>query len=104
MLHDAVAECAVVPSPDDVRGAVPKAYVLLAAGRVADADTAASVFAHCREHLNGYQLVRIVEFVEALPKTISSKIRRVELRAAEAERVATGREDAQFFYRDFRTP
>ncbi len=102
MLHPSVAECAVVPSPDEVRGAVPKAYVTLAAGHAAGREVAASVFAHCREHLNGYQLVRVIEFTEALPKTISSKIRRVELRAAEAERVASGREEGQFFYRDFR--
>lgn len=102
MLHDAVAECAVVPSPDAVRGAVPKAYVLLAAGRDAGPEVARSLFAHCNEHLNGYQLIRIVEFVEALPKTISSKIRRVELRNAEALRVAGGSDEGQFFQRDFR--
>ncbi|MFT3875408.1 MAG: AMP-binding protein [Propioniciclava sp.] len=102
MLHPAVSECAVVPSPDEVRGAVPKAYITLAAGHGPDPDTAASVFAHCREHLNGYQLVRIVEFIDQLPKTISAKVRRVELRAAEAERVASGAVAGQFFYRDFR--
>ena len=102
MLHEAIVECAVVPSPDEVRGAVPKAYVLLGAGREPGPELAASVFAHCREHLNGYQLVRILEFVEALPKTISSKIRRVELRAAEAERVVAGNVEGQYFYRDFR--
>ena len=102
MLHDAIAECAVVPSPDAVRGAVPKSYIVLASSAAPDADVAASVFAHCKEHLNGYQLVRIVEFVEELPKTVSSKIRRVELRAAEADRVATGGTEGQFFYRDFR--
>ncbi|WP_454227330.1 AMP-binding enzyme [Propioniciclava flava] len=102
MLHDAVAECAVVPSPDPVRGAVPKAYVVLRAGADPSPEVARSVFAHCREHLNGYQLVRIVEFTEELPKTVSSKIRRVELRADEAERVATGNTQGQYFYRDFR--
>ncbi len=102
MLHPAVSECAVVPSPDEVRGAVPKAYITLAAGSGADRDTAASVFAHCRKHLNGYQLVRILEFTDHLPKTISSKVRRVELREAEARRVASGDVSGQFFYRDFR--
>ncbi|MBK8463223.1 MAG: AMP-binding protein [Nigerium sp.] len=102
MLHPAVSECAVVPSPDPVRGAAPKAFVTLAAGHDADRATAASVFAHCREHLNGYQLVRILEFTDHLPKTISSKVRRVELRRAEAERVASGDVSGQFFYRDFR--
>lgn len=102
MLHDAVAECAVVPSPDPVRGAVPKAYIVLAASGAADDATAASVFAHCKEHLNGYQLVRIIEFTEELPKTVSSKIRRVELRAAEAARVASGDTDGQFLYATYR--
>ncbi len=102
MLHEAVAECAVVASPDPVRGAVPKAYVLLAQGHAAEAGTARAIFAHGREHLNGYQLVRILEFVDALPKTVSAKVRRVELRAAEGERVASGSVEGQFFYRDFR--
>lgn len=102
MIHEAVAECAVVPSPDPVRGAVPKAYVHLANGHEVGPDVARSIFAHCRSHLNGYQLVRIVEFVDHLPKTVSSKIRRVELRAAEAERVAAGVREGQFFDRDFR--
>lgn len=102
MLHDAVAECAVVPSPDPVRGAVPKAYIVLSAHGAADDATAASVFAHCREHLNGYQLVRIIEFTDELPKTVSGKIRRVELRNAEAERVAAHDETGQFRYAQFR--
>ncbi|WP_342373220.1 AMP-binding protein [Propioniciclava soli] len=102
MIHPAVVECAVVPSPDPVRGAVPKAYVCPGAGREPGPDLARDLFAHCRTHLNGYQLVRIVEFVDALPKTVSSKIRRVELRAAEAERVASGSRENQFFDRDFR--
>lgn len=102
MLHDAVAECAVVPSADEVRGAVPKAYVCLAAGFEPGPDVAASVFAHCRQHLNGYQLVRILEFVDHLPKTVSSKIRRVELRRLEADRLRSGSTAGQYFYRDFR--
>ncbi|WP_131738912.1 AMP-binding protein [Actinomadura roseirufa] len=83
--HEAVAEAAVVPSPDPVRLAVPKAYVTLAAGRAADAETARSIFAHCRAQLSPYKRVRLLEFGE-LPKTISGKIRRVELRNAEAGR------------------
>ena len=102
MLHDAVAECAVVPSPDPVRGAVPKAFIVLSARAAADDATAAAVFAHCREHLNGYQLVRIIEFTDELPKTVSSKIRRVELRDAEAARVASGDVTGQFLYARYR--
>ncbi|WP_395105249.1 AMP-binding protein [Actinomadura sp. SCN-SB] len=81
--HEAVAEAAVVPSPDPVRLAVPKAYVTLAAGWEPTADTAKAIFEHCREQLSPFKRVRLLEFA-ALPKTISGKIRRVELRAEEA--------------------
>jgi acetyl-CoA synthetase len=78
--HEAVAEAAVVPSPDPVRLAVPKAYVLLAAGREASPELAQSIMAFCRERVAPYKRIRRVEFGD-LPKTISGKIRRVELRA-----------------------
>ena len=80
--HEAVVEAAVVPAPDPVRLAVPKAYVTLAAGYEPDADTALSILRYCRERLAPYQRVRRLEFRE-LPKTISGKIRRVELREGE---------------------
>jgi acetyl-CoA synthetase len=80
--HDAVAEAAVVPAPDPLRLAVPKAYVVLAAGWEPTAETANAIFRHCRENLAPYKRVRRIEFAE-LPKTISGKIRRVELRARE---------------------
>jgi acetyl-CoA synthetase len=80
--HEAVAEAAVVPAPDALRLAVPKAYVVLAAGWEPSAETAAAIFRHCRENLAPYKRVRRIEFAE-LPKTISGKIRRVELRARE---------------------
>jgi len=86
--HDAVAEAAVVPSPDPVRLAVPKAYVVLAAGHEPDRQTAAAIFAHSRDHLAAYKRIRRLEFAE-LPKTISGKIRRVELRGRENEMHAT---------------
>jgi acetyl-CoA synthetase len=87
--HPAVAEAAVVPAPDAVRLAVPKAYVVLASGWEPDADTARSILAHCREHLAPWQRVRRIEFSE-LPKTISGKIRRVELRGREEELARSG--------------
>ena len=102
MLHEAVVECAIVPSPDGLRGAVPKAYICLASAYQPGREAAAAVFEHCHEHLNAYQYVRIIEFVDQLPKTVSSKIRRVELRNLEAERVATGSDEGQYYYRDFR--
>ncbi|HEU5026293.1 MAG TPA: AMP-binding protein [Spirillospora sp.] len=80
--HAAVAEAAVVPSPDPVRLAVPKAYVTLAAGWEPTAETAKAIFEHSRAQLSPYKRLRLLEFGE-LPKTISGKIRRVELRTAE---------------------
>ena len=77
--HAAVAEAAVVPSPDPMRLAVPKAYVTLVAGAEPSAETALSILAYARERLAPYKRVRRLEFGE-LPKTISGKIRRVELR------------------------
>lgn len=85
--HPAVAEAAVVPAPDAVRLAVPKAYVALAPGHEPTAETALSILRHSREHLNPYQRVRRIEFFE-LPNTISGKIRRVELRQREDELAA----------------
>jgi acetyl-CoA synthetase len=80
--HEAVAEAAVVPSPDPLRFAVPKAFIVLKAGYPPAVETARSIFTFCRERLAPYQRIRRIEFCE-LPKTISGKIRRVQLRAAE---------------------
>ena len=81
--HPAIAEAAVVPSPDPLRLAVPKAYLALVPGHAPDRATALSIFCHCRTALAPFKRVRRIEFAE-LPKTISGKIRRVELRRAEA--------------------
>jgi acetyl-CoA synthetase len=80
--HPAVVEAAVVPAPDPTRLAVPKAYITLAAGWAPDRTTADAIFAHARRNLAPYQRIRRIEFME-LPKTISGKIRRVELRSRE---------------------
>ena len=82
--HPAVAEAAVVPSPDPVRLAVPKAYVVLAAGHEPSEETARSILRFARDNLAPYKRIRRLEFAP-LPKTISGKIRRVELRHREAE-------------------
>ena len=87
--HEAVAEAAVVPSPDPVRLAVPKAYVTLAAGAEPSPETALAILAYARERLAPYKRVRRLEFAD-LPKTISGKIRRVELRGQETERHGGG--------------
>jgi acetyl-CoA synthetase len=83
--HPAVAEAAVVPSPDPLRLSVPKAYVVLAAGATADAATARSILEHVRGRVSPFKRIRRLEFAN-LPKTISGKIRRVELRQTESER------------------
>ena len=87
--HPAVVEAAVVPQPDATRLSVPKAYVALAEGWAPDADTAKAIMEYCRDHLAPYLKIRRVEFFE-LPKTISGKIRRVELRAREDEAHRSG--------------
>ena len=93
--HEAVAEAAVVPSPDPLRLAVPKAYVVLAGGFEPTRETALSILRHAREHLAPYKRIRRIEFYE-LPKTISGKIRRVELRAREQADTSGGWSEADF--------
>ncbi|HEV2228996.1 MAG TPA: AMP-binding protein [Steroidobacteraceae bacterium] len=97
--HAAVAEAAVVPSPDALRLSVPKAFVALAAGCAPDADTAHSIFEHVRSRVSPYKRIRRLEFA-ALPKTISGKIRRVELRRLEEARGADGARRAQEFWEE----
>ncbi|MFF0063115.1 AMP-binding protein [Streptomyces sp. NPDC005279] len=82
--HEAVAEAAVVPAPDPVRLAVPKAFIVLAEGWEPGPDTAKLLFEHSRAVLAPYKRIRRLEFAE-LPKTVSGKIRRIELRERTAE-------------------
>lgn len=97
--HPAVAEAAVVPSPDPLRLAVPKAYVVLAAGHAPSAEVAHDILVFCRDKLAPYKRIRRIEFAE-LPKTISGKIRRVDLRKAEAAQRAAGTKGEQEFFED----
>ncbi len=83
--HEAVAEAAVIPSPDPIRLAVPKAILILRAGFAPSPELAQSILAFARSRLASYKRIRIVEFGE-LPKTLSGKIRRVELRRREDAR------------------
>jgi acetyl-CoA synthetase len=78
--HDAVAEAAAVAVPDERRGAVVKAFIVLAAGHGASEELAADIQKFVRERLSAYAYPRLVEFVPDLPKTLTGKIRRVELR------------------------
>jgi acetyl-CoA synthetase len=96
--HEAVAEAAVVPSPDPMRLAVPKAYVSLAAGHEPTRETAFAILRFARGQLAPYKRVRRLEFAE-LPKTISGKIRRVELR--DDEHARTQRSPQEFWEDDF---
>jgi len=84
--HPAVAEAAAVASPDSLRGTVVKAFVVLAAGYAGSDELADEIKAHVRARLSAYAYPRRVEFVDELPKTLTGKIRRIELRQAEAER------------------
>ena len=109
--HPAVAEAAVVPSPDPLRLAVPKAFVVLVAGAGSgtgagtgadagtDAATARSILEYVRGRVSPFKRIRRIEFAE-LPKTISGKIRRVELRRAENDRPAGGARRAREFWEE----
>ena len=100
--HPAVMEVAVVPSPDPLRLAVPKAFLILAHDEPGSAELAGSILAFAREHLAPYKRVRRIEFVSELPKTISGKIRRVELRQMEVQRRQSDARGAQeYFEEDF---
>jgi acetyl-CoA synthetase len=92
--HDAVAEAGVVPSPDSVRLSVPKAFVSLRPGSPATAATAKSILDHARDRLGPFKRIRRIEFCE-LPKTVSGKVKRAELRKLEAERRARNERGAQ---------
>jgi acetyl-CoA synthetase len=99
--HDAVAEAAVVPSPDPVRGLLPKAFIILKPGRSPDRELALELFRFLRRRLAPYKRIRRLEFSE-LPKTVSGKIRRVELRKREQARGAEDtRGKLEFWQEDF---
>jgi len=99
--HPAVAEAAVVPSPDPVRTAVPKAFVILVAGHEPSRELAGDILAFCRKRLSPFKRVRRLEFSD-LPKTISGKIRRVELRGLEANRApGAERRPQEYWEEDF---
>jgi acetyl-CoA synthetase len=100
--HPAVMEVAVVPSPDPLRLAVPKAFLILAHDEPGSAELAGHILAFAREHLAPYKRVRRIEFVSELPKTISGKIRRVELRQMEVlRRQSDTRGPQEHFEEDF---
>ena len=98
--HAAVAEAAVVPSPDARRLAVPKAFIVLKPGHAPSAETAASLFGFLKERVPPYKRIRCIEFTD-LPKTVSGKIRRVELRMQEQARRRGGqRAENEYWEKD----
>ncbi len=97
--HDDVLEAAIVPSPDPLRLSVPKAFITLRQGVLPSREVAASIFAFARDRLAPYKRIRRIEFRE-LPKTISGKIRRVELRREEAGRGGAPVQDGGLEYRE----
>ena len=99
--HEAVLESAVVPSPDSLRLSVPKAFVTLREGYTASPELARSIFKFSRQKLAPYKRIRRLEF-SALPKTISGKIRRVELRKREQGRSGDAALENEFCDEDFR--
>ena len=84
--HPAVAEAAAVGKPDERRGTIVKAFVVLAAGHEPSDELGKEIGAHVRSRLSAYAYPREVEFVDDLPKTLTGKIRRVELRQRELDR------------------
>jgi acetyl-CoA synthetase len=99
--HEAIAEAAVVPSPDPLRGLLPKAYVILKPGRAPGRELALEIFKFLRRRLAPYKRIRRLEFSD-LPKTVSGKIRRVELRKREqAGGAASARGTLEFWQEDF---
>jgi acetyl-CoA synthetase len=98
--HELVTEVAVVPSPDPLRLNVPKAFVTIARGAEPGPELAGQILAFARERLAPYKRVRRIEFVIELPKTLSGKIRRVELRGQEAERRRRGERAGNEYFED----
>src|SRR3954453_3819293 len=83
--HPAVAEAAAVASPDERRGNVVKAFIILAQGHEGSDELVKEIQGHVRDRLSAYAYPRKIEFVDDLPKTLTGKIRRIELRQAELE-------------------
>ena len=102
MVHPSITEVAVVASPDPLRGFVPKAYVMLKPKLIASRELALEIFKFTRQRMAPYKRPRIVQFVDELPKTVSGKIKRTDLRKIETDqRSSTTRNKDEYFESDF---
>jgi acetyl-CoA synthetase len=102
MAHPAVTEVGVIASPDSLRGFVPKAYVTLKPGVAPSKELAYNIFKFTRERVAPYKRPRIIQFTEELPKTVSGKIKRTDLRKTETDlRSKNARSKDEYFENDF---
>jgi len=104
LMHPSITEVAIVPSPDKLRGSVPKAIITLKPGVEASRELAYNIFRFARERMAPYKRPRIIQFTRELPKTVSGKIKRAELRKFEADyRNSDTRLEQEYFETDFQT-
>ena len=102
LIHPSVTEVAVIASPDPLRGFVPKAIITLKPGVLPSKELAYNIFRFARERMAPYKRPRIIQFTEELPKTVSGKIKRTDLRKLEADhRTKKTREKDEYFESDF---
>ncbi len=90
LTHPAVAECGVVGAPDEARGMIVKAYIVVASGIDADADLVTALQEHVKREIAPYKYPRAIEFVAQLPKTETGKLRRFALRQMAQAGAAAG--------------
>jgi len=102
LVHPSITEVAVIASPDQLRGFIPKAVINLKPGIQPSKELAYNIFRFTRDRIAPYKRPRIIQFKEELPKTISGKIKRTDLRKLETElRTTKSRGNEEYFESDF---